>query len=318
MATNLNEYYKSIGQSLPSVGARAPIFEQYGLGSAGSYSGTAQQNTSLLQRLQSGAPQSITAQVQPSQQVGGTPYDQIDFTKQASAGQAEADYLSYLRGIENPLDTYNKAVTSLGIPDVRASVQSLRKQILDSENLLNQVEGSVTGRTQGSLVTEAQRQRLVAQERQPIAEQAQKSYGALGTESANLQDLLGQATNQVSLAQQGFQQKAEPLRTRFESATSREAEERRRVEADRLYQEQIRQYNATLAASKASTAKAKAPSPVTELTSDIKELLKKLPQISTPFETERFLNEAYGKYPELSQSEINNLTYSMRKNAGLG
>lgn len=49
--TNLYQYYTSKGQNLPSVSDRAPIYEQYGLGSAGEYTGTAQQNTNLLGKL---------------------------------------------------------------------------------------------------------------------------------------------------------------------------------------------------------------------------------------------------------------------------
>jgi len=49
--TNLSQYYASIGQSLPSVSARSKIYEQMGLGQAAFYTGTAEQNTKLLQAL---------------------------------------------------------------------------------------------------------------------------------------------------------------------------------------------------------------------------------------------------------------------------
>lgn len=51
-ASTLYEYYTSQGQKLPSVQDRSKIYEQAGLGSASSYSGTASQNTSLLSYLQ--------------------------------------------------------------------------------------------------------------------------------------------------------------------------------------------------------------------------------------------------------------------------
>ena len=50
--TNLYEYYTSKGQSLPSISERANIFQQQGLGNANTYTGTAEQNTSLLNKLQ--------------------------------------------------------------------------------------------------------------------------------------------------------------------------------------------------------------------------------------------------------------------------
>ena len=60
MATNystLYDYYtKSLGQALPSLSERAKLYESKGLGSAASYAGTAEQNTSLLGKLQAPAP----------------------------------------------------------------------------------------------------------------------------------------------------------------------------------------------------------------------------------------------------------------------
>lgn len=50
MAT-LFDYYKSQGQSLPSISDRARQYESLGLGSAGEYRGTADQNTRLLSSL---------------------------------------------------------------------------------------------------------------------------------------------------------------------------------------------------------------------------------------------------------------------------
>lgn len=56
MAVNtLYDYYTSKGSALPSIDDRRKTYEQYGLGSAASYAGTAQQNTSLLQKLLAGS-----------------------------------------------------------------------------------------------------------------------------------------------------------------------------------------------------------------------------------------------------------------------
>jgi hypothetical protein len=51
--STLYEYYTSKGQTLPSLTERSRLYEQYGLGSASSYSGSAQQNTALLSKLSS-------------------------------------------------------------------------------------------------------------------------------------------------------------------------------------------------------------------------------------------------------------------------
>ena len=50
-ATNLSEYYSAWGKSLPPLSERGKIYEALGLGSASSYTGTAYQNTKLLNTL---------------------------------------------------------------------------------------------------------------------------------------------------------------------------------------------------------------------------------------------------------------------------
>lgn len=49
--TTLYEYYTQKGQKFPTWKERAPIYEQFGLGSAGSYIGSAEQNVALLAAL---------------------------------------------------------------------------------------------------------------------------------------------------------------------------------------------------------------------------------------------------------------------------
>ena len=54
--TTLWEYYTGSGQKLPPIRERAVLYESYGLGSAAAYTGTAQQNTVLLEQLLQGPP----------------------------------------------------------------------------------------------------------------------------------------------------------------------------------------------------------------------------------------------------------------------
>lgn len=147
---------------------------------------------------------------------------------------------------ENPMQIYNRATTDLGVGDVRGRVTGLRNTLLNTENLLNQVEGSVTGRTQGSLVTEAQRSRLANLERQPLAAQYGQQSKGLANEQATLSDLLNQAQQRSSMEFQGQQTREQSLRDIYNTMFSREQEQRRREEADRAFAEQQRQYNESL------------------------------------------------------------------------
>lgn len=151
----------------------------------------------------------------------------------ATSAEALSQLQNFQNTMANPLDLYNKQVTDLGVGDVRGRVSNLSNTLLNTENALNQVEPSVTGRTQGSLVTEAQRQRLVNLERQPIAKQYGQIAQQYQNEQTNLRDLLGQASQISSLGYQGEQQKLANLQNTYQ--TSLEAERyarQQQIEAD--------------------------------------------------------------------------------------
>ena len=59
--TTLFEFYTSIGSALPPISTRAVFYENYGLGSAASYTGTAAQNTALAVMIAPSGLNSITA-----------------------------------------------------------------------------------------------------------------------------------------------------------------------------------------------------------------------------------------------------------------
>lgn len=78
MPTTLYDYYTKQGQSLPSLADRSKLYQQQGLGSAATYTGSVQQNTALLGKLQtSAAPTTPIANPNVGMQtpgaLGGTP-----------------------------------------------------------------------------------------------------------------------------------------------------------------------------------------------------------------------------------------------------
>lgn len=62
----LFDYYKSIGQALPSVQERAKTYESLGLGSAGTYTGLATQNNALESKLRAGSVQNNNVATPPT------------------------------------------------------------------------------------------------------------------------------------------------------------------------------------------------------------------------------------------------------------
>ena len=141
----------------------------------------------------------------------------------------------------NSVDVLNDAMSKYGVPEIRKRVSGLRTTLSNTESALNAVDPSVTGRTQGSLVTEAQRQRQVANERAPIAEQYGQQSRALGDETSNLSEQL-QAAQLLAQNRVGdYDRGRTALQSRYDTVLSREAEQRRREEADRAFRLQEQQ-----------------------------------------------------------------------------
>lgn len=119
MATynTLYDYYTAQKQPLPSISDRAKLYEQAGLGSATSYTGTAAQNTSLLKTLQ-------TPTNQPtSQLLGNVTYNPYT-GKEMTTGETFTDKLTgttYTQGQEFYAPTNVSDIQTLGeteIPEV--------------------------------------------------------------------------------------------------------------------------------------------------------------------------------------------------------
>jgi hypothetical protein len=144
------------------------------------------------------------------------------------------------------VDAMNEAAAQFGLPEIRKNVAGMRTTIANTQNSLNAVDPSVTGRTQGSLVTEAQRQRQVANERAPIAEQLQGQTGAYQTATGDLKDAESNATMLATSRVNDWQAGRQALQGRYDMVKQREdddlahqlaseQERRRREESDREY-----------------------------------------------------------------------------------
>lgn len=141
---------------------------------------------------------------------------------------------SFDKKAQNPLDMYNAALDQLGIADVRTRVTSLRNNLIDTENMLRNVDPNVTARTSNSLVTEAQRQKLVASEQAPIAEQLRTQGQNFDAAQAEYNQILGEGKTQAELKYEGQKQKRQALMDRLQTAISqaKTAEDKRRWQAE--------------------------------------------------------------------------------------
>lgn len=131
-------------------------------------------------------------------------------------------------------DYYTAAQQELGAGSAQQRANEMRGLIRNTETALKGVDASVSGRTQGSLVTEAQRARLANLERQPLAEQLGGLQSGYSDEMANYRDLVSQAGTKAGLQYQSDQDRLAALEGNYQRLFGQEqaAEERRRYEAD--------------------------------------------------------------------------------------
>lgn len=166
--------------------------------------------------------------------------------------QNSADVLNQLRSYQTsrrkPQDILAEEETKLGIPSAQQRLTGLRGAISNTENLLRNVDPSVTGRTAGTFTTEAQRQKIVAQERAPISDQFREQSRALEGETANVADLSTRALNaaRLGLSEQDAQENS--LRTLYASLYQREQDAIARAERERALEEEKKRAAAQLAA----------------------------------------------------------------------
>lgn len=138
------------------------------------------------------------------------------------------------KNAKNPLDIYNAALDRLGISDARTRVTDLRQALLNTENLVRNVEGDVGQRTQEKLVTQAQKNRLVAQEQQPLIQAAQIQGRNLEMANADYQGILNEGKFQSDAEYKGQADKRAALMDRLKIAIdgAKTAEDKRRWEAE--------------------------------------------------------------------------------------
>lgn len=151
-------------------------------------------------------------------------------------------------------DVLRESEERLGLPSASQRQAGLRAAITNTENLIRSVEPSVSGRTSGSLVTEAQKTRLVGQERAPLDDSFREQSRAFEGETANINELKRQSLTDAQLALAEDETKERTLSGLYEALYKREQDEVARQERERLFAEQQRQFNEQQRAARAASA----------------------------------------------------------------
>lgn len=152
----------------------------------------------------------------------------------------------------------NDALGQFGVPEIRNTVSGLRTTVANTTAALNNVDPSVTGRTQGSLVTEAQREAQVNNERAPIAQNLTDENNSLNQNQSDLTDAENQASQLAGNEVSDYNAGRTALQDEYTTEYQKEQDAASQAAAQAAAAEQQREFNVSnstkLATSGGSTA----------------------------------------------------------------
>ena len=171
-----------------------------------------------------------------------------------------SQYQTFQNSRVKPEDYVKRYSTDLGVDDAKARVKSARTAIRATEDTISGVPDSVAGRTSGSLVGDAQRNRLVQNEVAPMQDVLRTQNAGYGDASQDFNVLNTDLNTKVGLALQGDDQQANSLLTLYQAAASAEAEAEKKRQFEAQMAEQKRQFDEQAKASARAAAAAASPS----------------------------------------------------------
>lgn len=140
----------------------------------------------------------------------------------SNSTEAMANLQNFSGSMPSPSQDYMTAASSLGVPQQQQQVSGLRRAITNTTNLLNNVPGSVMGRTANSLVTSAQANRQILNESAPIESTLKQQSADAANAQDTLKNLLGEAGQQATLTEQGNANKLASLKAIYDSLFGKE------------------------------------------------------------------------------------------------
>lgn len=177
------------------------------------------------------------------------------------SGTALANLQSYQKSMMTPDAAAEQANQQLGVGGAQQQVQGLRGAIARTSGLLQQVAPSVYGRTQGSLVTNAQAGRQIQNEQAPIATQLDTENRNYGNASEDYKDLLNRAQTKAAGTLQGQQGQLSYLQQLYHDITAKEQTDRDEAYRQSQLAEQRRQADLSAATTRATSGGSSGASP---------------------------------------------------------
>lgn len=162
---------------------------------------------------------------------GGTP--RLDFVKgltdtfktenaalQGKVDTARTGLIDYYKGLEDPTTRFNRIAGEQGLTEQQNLVNSLTKNVMQNQDLVEAIEPSVNARSGDFFVNDAQRTAIIARERAPIEQNLTKLLRSKEYAEIGLQGKQQFVSQLLQLAQQGDEQKARPLQLGVDYSTA--------------------------------------------------------------------------------------------------
>lgn len=153
--------------------------------------------------------------------------------------EALTNLQSYQAKMYNPADVLQNKMDTMGATDAGKQVSGLRQAITNTTNLLNQIPKGVMGRTQNSLVTNAQANRQIQNESAPVSHNLEQQNQAFGNATDEYGRLIGLATNSANAFTQGQQQELSNYKNLYDQLYGREQDAAKLAEQQRQFNEQM-------------------------------------------------------------------------------
>lgn len=160
-------------------------------------------------------------------------------TTQQQVDGLYGDLTNFDKTALNPIDIYNQALEKLGITDARTRVTNLRQALIDNGNLLDSLSGNISQRTSNSLVTEAQRQRLVASEAAPIVGMGDKLNEQFSAAQGDYQGILGEGKTQADYTIEGQNTRRAALMDRLKIKIDQSKDEEEKARWQKEFDRQV-------------------------------------------------------------------------------
>jgi hypothetical protein len=137
--------------------------------------------------------------------IGGSLGDKATSVNQGPSN-AFHSYADFAKTLQNPYDTYQNLLTQNGIPQLQKTSESLQGNVNNLENSINRVTPNVSANTSNSLVTDSQRQGMIANQELPLEQQLAPLSNALGQVNTSLSTQEQNIGNEVNALNTGNSQ----------------------------------------------------------------------------------------------------------------